>query len=33
MAGNESKAMADLQKVLDITRVMVATVDLNDLLQ
>ena len=33
MAGNESKLLADLQKVLDITRVMVATVDLGDLLQ
>jgi phosphoserine phosphatase len=33
MAGNESKALADLQKVLDITRVMAAAVDLHDLLQ
>jgi len=33
MAGNESKELADLQKVLDITRVMAATVDLHDLLQ
>jgi len=33
MAGNDSKALADLQKVLDITRVMAATVDLHDLLQ
>jgi len=33
MAGNESKALADLQKVLDITRVMAATVNLGDLLQ
>ena len=30
---NESKMLADLQKVLDITRMMAATVDLGDLLQ
>ncbi|MDP6545296.1 MAG: PP2C family protein-serine/threonine phosphatase [Phycisphaerae bacterium] len=33
MTENESKALADLQKILDITRVMVATVDLGDLLK
>jgi phosphoserine phosphatase RsbU/P len=33
MAENESKAVANLQKVLDITRAMAATVDLGDLLQ
>ncbi|MCP4376712.1 MAG: SpoIIE family protein phosphatase [bacterium] len=33
MADNESRTVANLQKVLDITRVMVATFDLSDLLQ
>ncbi len=33
MDGKQAKELADLQKVLDITRVMAATVDLGDLLQ
>lgn len=33
MAENQSKALSDLQKVLDITRVMVATVDLHELME